>query len=471
MLFLQKRNTKMPMKHRLMRIASLAFLSGFILVLSGCGEPESVPYEITLDVWGTFDDSDVFNQIVADYRKINPHIKDIKYRKLAPETYKEDLLDAMASGNGPDIFMLRNTWLSSFADKAIPAPAAMFTEKTIRDAFVDVVADDFLDEKKQVMAVPLSVDSLALYYNKDIFNAAGISAPPKTWEELVAMVPLLVKQDDFGNINQAAIALGSGENINRSSDILLTLMMQYGASITDARFSEQPDRQALEFYTQFSRLGLPVYTWNQRQHYSIDAFYEGTLGMMINYSYHYATIRQKNAKLNFAVAPLPQFDGQPPVDFSNYWGFAVAKNKAQVIDQSRPETALPTERYQQARVHEAWQLLSYLTLPHSSGTVRLSNALSGSAADFPVAIDPAKKYLELTRKPAARRDLIRDQQGDVVLSPFANGNLIAKSWKPGNTEQVEGLLIDTISSIVRGERNINDALSILDNRYNQVNRR
>lgn len=460
------------MKRYLSLFASFAFLGISLLTLSGCGAEKVPPYEITLDVWGTFDDSDAFNKVAAEYKKLNPHIKEIRYRKLTPETYKADLIDAMAAGTGPDIFMLRNTWVPSFADKMIPSAAGFFTEKTVRDNFVDVVADDFLDENQQVRAVPLSVDSLALYYNKDMFNAAGISGPPRTWEELVAMVPLLTRVDEFGNINQSTIALGTGENVNRSSDIFLNLVMQYGGTITDSRFSEQPDQQALEFYTRFARLGLPTYTWNQRQHFSIDAFYEGTLGMMINYSYHYPTIKQKNAKLNFATAPLPQFKDQMPVNFANYWGFAVAKNKTQAIDPSKPELTLSLDTYQKVRTHESWQFLSYLTLPHPTNTMRLVNALAPTnMIDVVLTSDPAKTYIESTKKPAARRDLIDMQKGDVVLSPFANGNLIAKSWKPSNTEQAEGLLVDMISSVVRGERNTGDALSLFENRYGQLNRR
>lgn len=459
------------MKRRLSIFASSALLGISLLTLSGCGEEKVPPYELTLDVWGTFDDSDAFNKVATEYKKLNPHIKEIRYRKLAPETYKNDLVDAMAAGTGPDIFMLRNTWVPSFSDKTIPSPAGFFTEKTVQDNFVDVVADDFLDETKQVMAVPLSVDSLALYYNKDMFNAAGISAPPRTWEELIAMIPLLTRVDEFGNINQSAVALGTGENVNRSSDILLNLVMQYGGDITDTRFSDQVDQQALEFYTRFARLGLPTYTWNQRQHFSIDAFYEGTLGMMINYSYHYPTIKQKNAKLNFATASLPQFKDQAPVNFANYWGFAVAKNKTQIPDPSKPELMLSLDNYQKVRTHESWQFLSYLTLPHPANTMKLMNALDPTkTTDVVLPIDPAKTYIESTKKPAARRDLIDAQKGDVVLSPFVNGNLIAKSWKPTNTEQAEGLLVDTISSVVRGERNVSDALSLFDNRYDQINR-
>jgi len=454
------------MKKSLRRLFSLSFLSVSLLVLSGCGEAETVPYQITLEVWGTFDDSDAFNKVAADYGKINPYVKEVIYRKLPPETYKEDLINAMASGTGPDIFMIKNTWGPSFADKAVPAPIAIFSEKVAREAFVDVVIDDFLNAEKQMLAAPLSVDSLALYYNKDIFNAVGIAAPPKTWEELIAMIPILTRVDDYGNINQSAVALGTGDNVNRSSDILLNLMMQFDSSITDTQFADQADQQALDFYTRFARLGLPTYTWNQRQHYSIDAFYEGTLGMMLNYSYHYPTIRQKNAKLNFAVAPLPQFKDKVPVNFANYWGFTVARNKTQAVAK-RDQQVLSPDNYQKARINESWQFLNYLTLPHPTNTIRFTNIFSGEFADVALTFDPAKDYLEFTKKPAARRDLIEMQKGDPVLAPYATGNLVAKSWKPGNTEQAEGLLVDTINIVNRGERSITDALAIFGTRFMQ----
>lgn len=112
-----------------------------------------------------------------------------------------------------------------------------------------------------------------------------------------------------------------------------------------------------------------------------------------------------------------------------------------------------------------------LDLAPSDWGVAARQCLSGKTADLPLPIDPAKIYIELTKKPAARRDLIETQKGDVVLSSFVNGNLIAKSWKPGNIEQAEGLLVETISAVVRGERTVSEALSILDSRYTQLNRR
>lgn len=447
--------------------------------LSGCGFKSAAPekYLVKLEVWGTFDDSDVYADIFSEYRKINPYVGEISYRKLPLETYKEDLLNALAAGKGPDIFMIRNAWRSSFEDKVVPAPDRL-TEKQFRDAFVDVAAADFVVDGK-IYGVPLSVDSLGLYYNKDIFNAAGITSPPATWEELLADVGRLNAIDGFGNVNQSAVALGTAYNINRSTDILTALMLQMGSGIGQTRggrmeFSDEGSQQALDFYTQFARVGSNFYSWNPRLHYSIDAFYEGTLAMMINYSYHSATIKQKNAKLNFGVAPLPQFAGSAPVNVANYWGFAVAKNKVaedtgmQGVSES---TVKPdAEAVNALRIHEAWQLLHYMAFPHQGGKITLQNGLAGTTADFPLNSDPTKTYLEKTNKPAARRDLIDAQKNDVLIAPFALGNLIAKNWYQGNPEAVETIFAEMINGVNLGEKSISDALTTAGNRVNVLNR-
>jgi len=454
-----------------MRFKRLSLLFLALVLLSGCGEPATTPYTVRLEVWGVFDDSEVLRDIFNDYKKLNPYVKEISYRKLSPETYKADLLDALASGNGPDIFMVRNAWQEAFDDKVVPAPGPLVSLKEVQDAFVDVVAQDFVTPDGTVLALPLSVDSLALYYNKDLFNAAGITAPPATWEELLALVQPLTTIDLYGNITRAAASLGTGDNINRSADLLLTLMLQQGETLSRDGFSGSAGAgQAFGFYHQFAKLDSPYYTWSPREHYSIDAFVEGTLAMTVNYSYHYATFRQKNAKLNFAVAPLPQFAGKQPVNFANYWGFAVAKNKTFVPD-TNSRAPLPPDTYQEARTHESWQLIRYLTMPHAGGVMTLYNALSKTPQEITLGSDPARQYLEKTGKPAARRDLVREQQGDVALDPFARGNLIAKSWRPGNNvEATETLLVDAINAVNRGERTTDEALSVFSTRFKQLQR-
>lgn len=451
------------------------FLSGLFfgtLTLSGCGTaPESYSVQ-SIEVWGVFDDSDAYNKAMSAYKEANPLVKNITYRKLPVDTYKEDLVNALAAGKGPDIFMIRNSWRAAFEDKTAPAPEALLPERTYRDALVDVAASDFIGTDGKIYGVPLSVDSLALYYNKDIFNAAGISRPPETWDEVVEDARILNTIDQFGSITRSGIALGTGTNINRSSDILTVLMMQLGSKIVDRKpdsavsFADDKSRQAFDFYTQFSRVGSDVYSWNARQDYSIDAFYKGNLAMMVNYSWQYEAIKQKNAKLNIGMAPLPQFNKESPVNIANYWGFVVAKDKPAA--QSKTSAAAPTDPVKQnfLRTFESWQFLKFLALAGKEKKITLVNGLSGTTKEVLLASDPTKEYLDKTHKPAARRDLIAEQKDDVTLSPFAYGNLIAKNWYQGDSESVDGILMDAIDSVVRGERTVQNALETAGGRVN-----
>ena len=442
------------------------------LALSGCGfrsSPEDTYQVAQLEIWGVFDDTDAYSQAISDYKKINPFVKNITYRKLAPETYKEDLINAFAAGKGPDIFMVRNSWRAAFEDKTAPAPATLLSEREYRAALVDVAAADFIGSENKIYGIPLSVDSLALYYNKDLLNAVGISRAPETWDEVAEYAKRLTTVDQFGNIVRSGIALGTGTNINRSSDILSMLMLQLGSPIQGAtpgkvNFSDQLSRQAFEYYTQFARIGMPVYSWNARQHYSIDAFSEGTTAMMINYSWQYEALKQKNAKLNLGIADLPQWNRDAPVNLANYWGYAVTKEKP---PQGPTTDAVKTNSL---RVFEAWQFLKYLALAGKEDTVSVVNALTGVSQQFPLTTDPTEQYLKKTNKPAARRDLITAQENDIVLGPFSYGNLIAKNWYQGNPEAVDTILTEMIESVVRGENTIQGALGVGGNRINTLSR-
>lgn len=485
------------MRNKIKPIAAICILAS-LMFLSGCLKEKTFNYKINLEMWGTFDSGDVYGKYFSSYGEVNPFMGDIKYRKLDVDNYKKDLIDALASGNGPDIFFIRNSWLPSFKDKIEPAPVGIFGEQEFRRDFVDVVASDFLDEGK-VYAVPLSVDSLALYYNKDLFNAEGITSPPSTWEDLQEDVRRLTKIDQFGNVTQQGIAMGTAYNINRSTDILSLIMLQRGAQMTDegnftAAFdnpimvngnSFEPGRSALEFYTSFAKSDLPIYSWNPRLHYSIDSFYEGTAAMMLNYSWQYATIKSKNSKLNFAITTVPQFAGsQPtsppaspnqgespggPVNYANYWGLAVAKNKT-INSPTDVKNTGETAPDNKTRILESWELIRYLTAKNN-GKMTLYNGISGTSKEFPVSIDPALDYLKETARPAARRDIIETQKTDPILGPFAQGNLIAKSWYQADPEAIETLLAEAIDSVGNGLTSPRDALKLAANRVSQLMRK
>lgn len=444
------------------------FILGGVLLLGGCGCKQANPhqYNLKLEVWGLFDNQDAFFEIIENYRRINPNISDISYRKMSPDTYKQDLVEALASGQGPDIFLIQNNWLPSFADKIIPAPASIFTEQKFRNDFVDVAANDFLNQGK-IYAVPLSVDTLGLYYNKDLFNEAGITAPPKNWTEFMDVVGRLTKINRTDNsiirsgaaIGTSCISGGANNNINRCTDILNLLMLQNGTVMADppakrALFDQivkngdqsiSPGENALNFYTQFANNNNSVYTWNPRMHYSIDAFSEGAAAMMINYSWHIDTIAAKAPKLNFAVAPVPQLPDMPAVNYANYWGYAVAKNKTSFDASQQVQVPIAND----IRIAEAWKYLTFLTTKPEAA-LNVSTNVAGQQKTTTTNFDPAVNYLEKTRKPAARRDLIEIQKNDPKIGIFAAQNLFAKSWYQSDPETIEAIFAEMIDKVNRG---------------------
>ncbi len=429
-----------------------------------------------LEVWSVFDDSGIFDVLFQQYQGINPYVGRISYRKFGEETYKKELLNALAAGNGPDVFVIRNSWMNEFQDKIVPAPDHLLNEKGVRDNFVDVVAYDSIDPMdKKIYGLPLSVDSLALYYNRDIFNAAGVTTPPKTWQELLLVAPKLTQINQYGNVIQSALAFGTADNINRAPAILFGLMFAIGAQIDDQygriNFSHtEAALKAFEYYMLFSDVRSSEYTWKPNMHYSIDAFYEGRLAMMVNYSWRYETLRQKNAKLNMAVAPFPQFEGMVSQNYADYWTLVVAKNHTLSTEDANVQKLLPPDKDTQdkLRQHEAWQLLTYLTMPHPGGQITLYNGLNGNSALFSLAFDPAEKYLEETRKPAARRDLIEKQRNDPVLGPFAVANLTAKNFRQSDADAIEKIMNDMIRSVNRGEISLKEALYLAQQRINTL---
>lgn len=460
------------------KIAGVLLLVIVLVGFSGCGlkEPNPTPYTMELEVWGLFDDTDAYANIFENYTKLNPAIIKINYRKLTPDTYRRDLLDALASGQGPDIFLIHNTWLPSFKNKVVAAPTDIFNVQKFKQDFVDVAIADFLDADG-VEAVPLSVDSLGLYYNKDLFNRAGITRPPVTWDELVMASRQMTIAGPNDQIIQSGVALGTATNINRATDILSLLMMQNGTMMMDDsrtrvtfdsissvnNESVSPGANALDFYTSFARSTSAFYTWNSKLHYSTDAFSEGSVAMMLNYSYMRPIIEAKAPKLNYEVAPIPQMPGKAPMNYANYWGFAVAKNKVIAADPGSGVAQTPVSN--ETRIKEAWKFLTFLTARPAQldATTAAMFTQKGVSPDF----DPAIDFLTKTQKPAARKDLIERQKADPVNGVFAAQNLIAKSWYQANPEAVEGIFAEMITQVNLGETNVAETIKTAATRVSQ----
>lgn len=408
---------------------------------------------VVLNYWRVWDDSDAFEKIIEEYKKLHPFVT-INYKKLRYSEYEKELINALAEDRGPDIFSLPNTWIKKYQSKIAPMPALItmaypvtkgtinkevinemrttksITLKEIKNNFVDTVYDDSIikttDEKtnkteERVFGLPLYLDTLAMFYNKNLFNSAGIAQPSLFWNaEFQQDVKKMTKQDAKGQIIQSGVALGGSNNIDRYSDILSILMMQSGATMMDdngqitfnkipetlQRQHYSPGIEALRFYTDFANPAKEVYSWNKDLDNSITMFTQGKLAMLFGYSYQLPQIYSLAPKLNLGIAKLPQIEGNSQnINFANYWMETVS-NKSKNTD-------------------IAWDFIQFATTA-----------------------EQAKLYLDTTKRPTALRSLISSQLDNINTSVFAEQVLTAKSWYKGMDanamETIVGEMIDTL---------------------------
>src|SRR5688572_13214700 len=166
------------MKNKFTKFSKFAILMVILtlpLLAAACGggggTTNSGP--VTLKIWKPFVDSDKMQSIMTAYQTLHSNVT-IEYTKKNIENYEADLLNALAAGEGPDIYSINNTWVPRYMDKITPAPDKVFTVKTYKEAFVDAMVTDLIKDNK-IYGTAMWVDSLGLYYNKDLMGTAGIA--------------------------------------------------------------------------------------------------------------------------------------------------------------------------------------------------------------------------------------------------------------------------------------------------------
>lgn len=446
----------------------------FVVTLSGCGGPSKAERlaseSITLDIWRVFDTDDSFREIMSAYQAIHPNVS-FNYRRLRIDEYEDELIRAFAEGEGPDIFSVHNTWMGEYQNLIAPLPQTLtipytevkgtikketiFTlreEPTIRPSqvqkeFIDVVGDDVIrsyrpdpraEAQNRIFGLPMAVDTLSLFYNKDLLNAAGIAEPPRTWTEFQEATIALTRIGSGDQIIQSGVAMGTSRNVERSFDIVSALMMQNGTRMVNDRgqatFSDSidgdtvPGALAMQFYTDFANPLKEVFSWNSAQQNSFEAFINGKAAFFLGYAYHVPFINSRAPKLRYDISELPQIQDGRVVNYANYWNESVSKATK--------------------HVDWAWDFVQFATSE-----------------------EQVTKYLAATNKPTARRALIKTQIDNATLSSFAAQLLTAKSWYKGRDAAVaEEAILDLIDAFLTNADNPDNqsrAMKIAENKVNQ----
>jgi ABC-type glycerol-3-phosphate transport system substrate-binding protein len=401
----------------------------------------------TLTIWGT-NSAKTFNDLIAPYVAGNSGNK-ITYTQIDPQDYDGKILAALAAGTGPDIFEIGNRALPRWQRVIAPLPpqfAQAFNLTTLGNDFPNVVGQDFVSGG-QIYGLPFTIDTLAMIYNKDLFDSAGIATPPKTWDDVLGDIPKLRILGAGGQLSRAAAAIGgSGKSITNAPDIISLLMLQNGTQMTKSDFSAatfantvsdpgaasggsaSPGLAAFNFYLQFGNAASPNYTWNDSMGDSRDSFIRGKTAILFDYASSLGEIKAKAPFLNLGVAAMPQLSGATiNINYPKYIGLVAAK---------------------MGNVSSAWQFILNLTTAESN----------------------EKIYASATGAVPALRTALAANAGDPALSVFAGQTLTARSWHEVDDVKVDGILGAAIGNVLNGATDPARALAQAQESVNEIAR-
>ncbi|MFD0318389.1 ABC transporter substrate-binding protein [Streptomyces flavalbus] len=222
------------------------------------------------------------------------------------------ILTATTSGQGPDVLNIGNTWSASLqaTGALLPWDEEKFKAIGGRDRFVDSALGSTGAEGQDPAAVPLYSMAYALYYNKRIFADAGITAPPATWDELVA---------DGKKIKGAGKQVLGAEGANPAENIhhVYVFARQHGADFFTADgkadFTSDDTVAAVKQYVDLMAKdkAIPPGNAEYAQNQSVSDFAKGNTAMLLWQSASANLKSQGMSEDAYGVAPVPVQSGTP----------------------------------------------------------------------------------------------------------------------------------------------------------------
>jgi len=210
--------------NRLFKAACVALLLAFTT-----GMAFSQAKEILFWNGYTGPDRTAVEQLVKNFNDANTKVQ-IKMEIMPWDSLYQKLLPAMIAGNGPDIIGFSAGRVPEYAAAGrLEALDGYFQGSALKRSVLVPGLQDASTYKGKLYGVPMAFASMVMYYNKDLFKAAGLDpeAPPATFEALTAAWKKLVKVDASGNVTQYAQAIGTKATV----PMVPVFLWAYGADI------------------------------------------------------------------------------------------------------------------------------------------------------------------------------------------------------------------------------------------------
>jgi len=389
-------------------------------------------------IWGTIN-AESFNKALNVMKTADRSYDAVSYVYRDPATYQAGIIDAIASGNAPDLILVTQEDITPLANKLQVIPYASFSQGSFLASYID--EGQLFLTPNGAMALPFALDPLEMYWNRDMFATAGISAPPKYWSDLTAMVPLITKSDASGAIKQSAVPFGLWDNVDNAKELLSAIFMQAGDSIainkngvqvnvfgksTSSKIGTMPAESALRFYTDFADPSKTVYSWSRSMPHSREAFISGTTALYFGFASEYSSMMSVNPNIHIGVAMLPQVQGVASVStYGRLYALAIPRGSV-----------------------------------NHAGALTIAESLTGTSG--------ATAVIKNTNLLSGRRDVVIDTNASAVQQVAAQSALVARGWMDPNANATTAIFKNMVESVVSGARVPVDAVNVATNAFNRT---
>lgn len=328
--------------HRwLVRLAPV-FAFALVLTGAGCARETSDDREV-VRFWAMGYEGEVVAQLLPEFERRNPGIR-VELQQLPWTAAHEKLLTAFAGDALPDVCGLGNTWIPEFAAlgalQPLDARIAATPSLDVGDYFPGIWDTGVVDGI--VFGLPWYTETRLPYYRKDMLARAGITTPPRSWDEWrVAMAAI---KREVGPARYAILL-----PLNEFEPLLNLAIQQPDPLLRDGgrygNFRSAGYRRALGFYKEMFDRGWAPPVTNVQISNVWDEFGKGFFSFYLSGPWNIAEFRKRlpaQQQGDWMTMPLPGPDGP---------GASVAGGTTLVV--------FRTSTQQDA----AWRLIQYLSEP------------------------------------------------------------------------------------------------------------
>ncbi|BAZ49920.1 extracellular solute-binding protein [Nostoc sp. NIES-4103] len=291
----------------------LIILGICLIFLSGCqATAQKNDGVIHLSLWQTINpppNRDVFNKLVDKFNRTHPDIHVDSIFIGQPQLPK--LLTAVVGNAPPDILSYDPQITGQFAELGAIRPLDDWLDKLPLKSEIIPSLFDELSLNDHTWSIPLYTANLGIFYRPKLFQAAGITETPKTWEELRQVAKkLTIDRNGDGKPEQYGILLPLGKQEWTVFSWFPFLLSAGGQVVTDNKpnLMNKGAITALQFWKDLMTDGSATLSPPERG-YEEDAFITGRVAMQITGPWTY--IMKSN--VDYGVFPMPASVGKATV--------------------------------------------------------------------------------------------------------------------------------------------------------------